>query len=113
MWKAPYLCKKKDMETFQSWILTKEQFKKDFVEGIARLLAPYVEVGEFVLSNHCPISLYNHITHVKYLDGEWVAISTNQLTDETHRWHFIDSMSTDVLADVTSAIYKTINHEKK
>lgn len=100
------------METFQSWILTKEQFKKNFVEEIARLLVPYVEVGELVLSSPCTISLYNHITHVRYVDGEWLAISTNQLTEENHRWHFINSMSTDMLADVTRAIYKTINHEK-
>ena len=101
------------MESFQNWIIIKEQFKKNFVEEIARLLAPYVEVGELVLSNPCHISLYNQITHIKYVDCEWMAISTNQLTDENHRWHFIDSMSTDMLADVTKAIYKTINHEKE
>jgi len=100
-------------DVYQRWVETNEQFKQEFVSEIARMLIPNFNGGEFLLSSTCATSIYILIFAVRYLDGELVVVSVNELTDSIHDWNVISTkMSVEMLANIYNSVKKTIDDKK-
>lgn len=101
-------------DVYQRWSEANEKFKEEFIAEIATMLIPNLDSGEFLLSSTCSTSLYNHIYAVKYVDGELVLVSVNELTDSVHDWNVISKkMTVEMLANLYNSIKKTINDKKE